>query len=420
VGVRSVLLVSFSLLFGLSLAGCPRVECGNGKLEEGEECDDGNNFDGDGCQANCLLPACGDGVQDPGELCFVAKNFPAAAGSNFTPLVLGDFNGDGQLDLAVGNVGTDEVEILLNLGGESFSAPVGFPLSGSFPAALATADFNQDGRPDLFSANFGTNEVELLLGQGGGQFVPGGTFPVGTGPITLVVGDFDSIDGPDLVVANRESSNLSILLNDGAGGFFESSSSPLATEGKPVALAVEEFGGGAFLDIVVANQNNGPVNFFFGQNNGDFQDLPLLITDAFGPTGVAVGDVDQNGIPDVLVTRVDVVGQEKSLDLFLRGQNQFFIPGESIFVSDIVTNRLHPVLADINQDGFLDIVVLAESGFVLILLGEGIGQFASPLVFEIEGTADSLAVDDLNGDGLLDIAVPIGAGNRVFVLFSAP
>lgn len=400
----------------VALLGCPKPFCGNGQLEADEECDDGNNFDGDGCQANCLLPACGDGVQDPGELCFVAKEFPAAVGSNFTPLVLGDFNEDGQLDIVVGNVGTNEVEILLNLGEESFSAPIGFPLSGIFPAALVTADFNGDGHLDLASANFGTNEVELLLGQGSGQFVQGGSFPVGTGPITLAVGDFDGIDGPDLVVANRESGNLSLLLNDGAGGFFESNSSPLATGGRPVALALEEFNG-AFLDIVITNQNNGPVNLFFGISNGEIEPLPFLITDDFGHTGVAVGDIDRNGIPDVLVTRRE--GQEHSIDIFLRGGNQFFTPGGSLSVSDIVRRQLiSPVLADLNQDGFLDIVVLDEEGFVLIFLGEGGGQFAQPQVFSIGSTSLFVSVDDLNGDGLLDIAV--SADERVFVLFSAP
>jgi cysteine-rich repeat protein len=43
--------------------------CGNGRVDPGEECDDGNLADGDGCDGNCTLPACGNGVIDPGEVC---------------------------------------------------------------------------------------------------------------------------------------------------------------------------------------------------------------------------------------------------------------------------------------------------------------------------------------------------------------
>jgi uncharacterized repeat protein (TIGR01451 family) len=75
---------------------CTRVAfCGDGILDPGEECDDGNNIDGDGCQGNCLLPFCGDGILDPGEECDDGNNID---GDGCQGNCLLPFCGDGILD----------------------------------------------------------------------------------------------------------------------------------------------------------------------------------------------------------------------------------------------------------------------------------------------------------------------------------
>lgn len=53
----------------LITARCVELPCGNGRLDPGESCDDGNRADGDACPADCQLPRCGNGKLEPGETC---------------------------------------------------------------------------------------------------------------------------------------------------------------------------------------------------------------------------------------------------------------------------------------------------------------------------------------------------------------
>ena len=114
----------------------------------------------------------------------------------------GDFNGDGRLDLAVANVGSNDVSVLLGNGNGTFRPQVTYAV-GSDPIALVTGDFNGDGRTDLAVANFGSNDVSVLLGNGDGTFGSQVTYAVGSDPIALVTGDFLGDGRTDLAVDQR-------------------------------------------------------------------------------------------------------------------------------------------------------------------------------------------------------------------------
>ena len=146
-----------------------------------------------------------------------------AAGSGLTSLVVSDFNGDSNRDLAVANMNNQAVGtvlILLGDGTGSFSGPTSFP-AGSFPLSVASGDFNGDSHSDLAVANecvdgpcaIDPSTVTILLGDGGGAFSDPISFPAGTFPASVVARDFNGDSQPDLAVANNGSSNVSILLN---------------------------------------------------------------------------------------------------------------------------------------------------------------------------------------------------------------
>ena len=80
-------------------------------------------------------------------------------------------------------------------------------------------DFNSDGNPDLAVANYNSNNVSVLLGNGSGGFGAATNFPVGLTPVSVAVGDFNRDGNPDLAVANYSSNNVSVLLGNGSGGF---------------------------------------------------------------------------------------------------------------------------------------------------------------------------------------------------------
>src|SRR6516225_6697697 len=94
-----------------------------------------------------------------------------------------------------------------------FLAPLAFP-AGSGPVSVAVGDFNGDGTPDLAVANIGSNTVSVLLGNGDGRFQAARNFGVGSYPSSLAVGDFNGDGTPDLAVANAGSGNVSVLLGN--------------------------------------------------------------------------------------------------------------------------------------------------------------------------------------------------------------
>ena len=91
---------------------------------------------------------------------------------------------------------------------------------GVFPVSVAVGDFNGDGVLDLAVANSVNNSVSILLGLGDGSFTADSRFMVGRRPASVAVGDFDGDGVLDLAVANSDSSTVSVLLGVGDGSFY--------------------------------------------------------------------------------------------------------------------------------------------------------------------------------------------------------
>jgi acetyl esterase/lipase len=127
-------------------------------------------------------------------------------------ITVGDFNGDGNPDLAVANVTSDSVSILLGKGDGTFRVRT-YQVGGQ-PTTIAVGDFNGDGIPDVITANrYAT--VSVLSGQGDGTFAPSQDFWAGADPVSLAIGDFNGDGKQDVAVAQLYSSQVSILLNNG-------------------------------------------------------------------------------------------------------------------------------------------------------------------------------------------------------------
>jgi hypothetical protein len=136
-----------------------------------------------------------------------------ATGSYPYAIMAADFNGDGKLDLAVANanVAASSVSILFGNGDGTFQTHVDYP-TGVGAQSLALGDFNGDGKLDLIAADTASNTLSVLFGNGDGTFQPHQDFVVGARPISIVARDFNGDGHLDLAVANNGSNTVSILL----------------------------------------------------------------------------------------------------------------------------------------------------------------------------------------------------------------
>jgi len=230
-----------------------------------------------------------------------APGSPFPAGNSPDGMVVADFNHDGSLDLAVTNLNTNTVSILLGngLGGFAEESPIAV---GNSPNALAVGDFNGDGIPDLAVANANSNSLSILIGNGSGGFTPVSPVTVGTQPTSVTVGDFNGDGNVDLAVADEGVNAVDILLGNGNGTFTAASGSPVTVGTQPISLAESDFNGDGFADLVVANRSSNNVSILLGHGNGTFTASPLspVAVGSF-PISVAVGDFNGDGIPEFTV-----------------------------------------------------------------------------------------------------------------------
>ena len=336
----------------------------------------------------------------------------AAVGANPISVAAGDFNGDGKVDLAVANLNGGTVSILLGQGSSgvgdgTFAAQTTYP-AGSNPSSIAIGDFNGDGILDLAVADFGSAMVSILLGQGDGTFVTQTTpYPTGTQPISIATGDFNGDGKLDLAVANNGSNTVSILLGQGDGTFVTQTTFPVGAG--PVSIAIGDFNGDGKLDLAVANFSGATVSILLGQGDGTFLTQTTYPTGS-GPRSIAIGDFNGDGKLDLAVAN-----QGSSTVSILLGLGDGTFAAQTTYPTG--SSPFSIAIGDFNGDGKLDLAAANfNSNTVSILLGQGDGTFAAQTTFPTGTNPFSIATADFNGDGKLDLAVANRNDNTVSIL----
>jgi VCBS repeat protein len=343
----------------------------------------------DGPENLVVLLGNGDGTFQPA--------IPSGTNLNPVYMVAGDFNNDGIPDLATVDAYTSTVDVLLGAGDGSFPNPAQLYSPAPYHGKIVAADFNGDRTPDLAVINR-WDGFNVLLGDGRGGFNSPPSYPGANSAVdSATVGDFNGDGKPDLAFTGPPYAlpgSLWIALGNGGGSFQLPVAYALGTYAGPVVTA--DFNGDGKLDLAVVNFDT--LTILLGNGDGTFQS-PVSYA-GVGGNAIAVGDFNGDGKPDLAITQVASV-----IILLGKGDGSFLPPT----TYPVGTDLSAVAVGDFNGDGKLDVAVAdspaGAAGNVYVLPGNGAGGLGAPVGYRTPTGPDWLAVADLNGDGIPDVAV---------------
>ncbi|HEX8558862.1 MAG TPA: FG-GAP-like repeat-containing protein [Pyrinomonadaceae bacterium] len=278
-----------------------------------------------------------------------------------------------------------------------------YPIIGNTHVA---ADFNGDGRPDLAGAGI---NVRVSLNNGDGTFRPYVEYPAGGFTQDVAAGDLNGDGRLDLVVTNdSEQTSLTVLLGAGDGTFGAPTGFANVTGYDSPSVALADFDRDGRLDAVVAHQfscfNAGctvgdSLTLWRGVGDGGFQ-APQQLTVGFAPYKVAVADVNNDGNLDV-----GVAGGDGGVFILIGAGDGTFRQAPDLAIVPGVDNT-DLAFGEFNGDGIADLAVAADADHrTVIVLGNGDGTFrpSASIPDALQERPGELTVADLNGDGFQDV-----------------
>jgi hypothetical protein len=349
--------------------------------------------------------------------------------------VVGDFDHDGNPDLAGVNAETEPSHILY-LFGDSKSDFTPLEVVGPEGNVIATGDINGDGLPDVVVPDF-FNLVSVALGRTD-RNLPSA---LSLTPETATAVSVGSITGnrlPDIFIAGDGTDRGTVFSNQGNNSF------QLAATTDPSSFIVADLTGKGVVDLL-----GGPNNYLeIWPNNGtlDFSSSPITTqAPTIGP--LIVADMDGDGHPDIVAPGQIFYGNGAYQFTLVATPDSFSAPyvvgdfagnGQLDIASGAVTflnigNRTFrqvasnlplvggtlAVVADFNGDGKDDVAVeLPGTASIAIYYSKGDGTFYQGAVLDPSQGTTTLAVGDFNGDGRPDIAAGLELSQQVALFFN--
>lgn len=333
---------------------------------------------------------------------FTQSSMIPYAGMYPTSMTLIDVDGDGKPDFLFSGLDPNAIYYLRNLGGGSFAAPVTIATPSADNTHFYVADFNGDGRPDIAYAfantTTGQDEIHLLLNQGGGTFSDQVASGISGQVGYFAIGDFNR-DGhmdiaiePETLAVLPATVAVSVFFGQGNGSFVAGPTTVFDSEPfQEYQLVAGDFDGDGNLDLAGVNGDTEPGNvmFLWGDGSGNF--APQRIVGAMG-FSLAAGDINGDGVPDVIIPdRFGIVS-------VVLGQKHRIFPSATAFFPNF---SAYVSAADVNGDGKPDLLSPGAVGEAPgnLYLNQGGGQFAqagSP-------SGEGLLLADLDGDGLAEL-----------------
>jgi len=363
-----------------------------------------------------------------------------SGGYQASSMAVADLNGDGHPDLVVANFcltpdspiinprqpclgQTGSVEVLLGNGDGTFQTAVSYSSGGVSPSSVAVADVDGDGKLDVVVVNQDSDSVSVLLGNGNGTLqTPVSYDSGGYDSLSVAIADLNGDGHPDLVVANTcfsysdcSTGGVGVLLGNG-DGTFQAPVTYSSGAASAHRVAIADLNGDGRPDLVVANcYVFCGVAVLLGNGDGTFQAPIVTGVGGYYLSSIAIGDVNADGHPDVVLTNCYSPFGCVGVVSVLLGN------GDGTFQAPVNYNSggyfpASVTIGDVNGDGKPDLVVANNcndtnctdtiSGLVGVLLGNGDGTFQAAAAYRAGGYyANEVALADVNGDGRPDILV---------------
>jgi len=330
-------------------------------------------------------------------------------------ILLADFDRDGRLDLVVVSDDADRVLVLRGLGNLSFDTgtPIAdIPLSGQDPVAAAAGDFDRDGDLDLAVALKASGEVQVFRNDGA-SFTPEPAVSVGVAPVDVFAADLDRDGWLDLVTANAGPTATVSVLEGAAGASFTPRDAVTAV-GQPARLSVVDLDRDGALDLVVLDETALSPRLMAFKGDATFPSIfgtapyPVALGTSTLPRGLATGDFTSEGRVDLVTARYD-----SSAVVVVRNES-----GSTCALSSFGdAPRSYPAgdgpqagaAADFDRDGRQDLVVANNLGGTIAVLRAAPGGYGAPSTYAVSPAPRGVATADFDFDGNADVVAVTGA-----------